>query len=139
MRPGVLDKLGLGPAIRFELRRFQAHSGIKCGASVPEALPSPAPAVATALFRILQECLTNVARHSGATRTSVRLDVRGNDLLLRVHDNGSGIAAEALDRPMSLGLLGMKERAAVLDGEVTIRRNRNRGTVVTVRIPNHET
>ena len=139
LRPGVLDKLGLGPAIRFELRRFQAHSGIKCGASVPDALPSPAPAVATALFRILQECLTNVARHSGATRTSVRLDVRGNDLLLRVHDNGSGIAAEALDRPMSLGLLGMKERAAVLDGEVTIRRNRNRGTVVTVRIPNHET
>lgn len=136
LRPGVLDKLGLGPAIRFEARRFHAHSGINCRVSVPDALLSPAPAVATALFRILQECLTNAARHSGATRTSVRLGVQGDDFFLRVHDNGKGIPDAALDCPQSLGLLGMKERAAMLGGDVDFRPNHKSGTVVTVRIPN---
>jgi PAS domain S-box-containing protein len=136
LRPGVLDKLGLGPALRFEARRFQAHSGIQCRASVPDALPNPTPAVATALFRILQECLTNVARHSGATSTSIRLDVRDDDLLLRIHDNGTGITDAALDDPQSLGVLGMKERAAILGGEVIVRPGNKGGTVVTVRIPN---
>ncbi len=135
LRPGVLDKLGLGPTIRFELRRFQARSGIRCRTAVPDTLPEPAPAVATALFRILQECLTNIARHSGATCTSVRLDRRGNDFLLRVHDNGTGITDEALALPQSLGLLGMKERATMLGGEVVFQPGRKGGTVVTVRIP----
>lgn len=135
LRPGVLDNLGLGPAIRFECRRFHARSGIPCRTGVPDTSPEPAPAVATALFRILQECLTNIARHSGATRTSIRLDMRGNDFLLRVHDNGTGITDEALALPQSLGLLGMKERAAMLGGEVVFQRSRKGGTVVTVRIP----
>ena len=135
LRPGVLDNLGLGPAIRFECRRFHTRSGIPCRTGVPDTLPEPAPDVATALFRILQECLTNVARHSRATRTSVRLDRRGNGFLLRVHDNGAGITDEALALPQSLGLLGMKERAAMLGGEVVFQRGRTGGTVVTVRIP----
>jgi len=138
LRPGVLDNLGLGPAIRFECRRFHTRSGIPCRTGVPDTLPEPAPSVATALFRILQECLTNVARHSGATRTSVRLDRRGNDFLLRVHDNGAGITDEALALPQSLGLLGMKERAAMLGGEVVFQRGHKGGTVVTVRIPDED-
>jgi PAS domain S-box-containing protein len=135
LRPVVLDHLGLGPAIRFELQRFQSRYGIVCRVSVSDAFPDPGPAVATALFRILQECLTNVARHSGASRTSVRLGVQGNDFLLRVHDNGCGITEEVADCPQSLGLLGMKERAAILGGGVVIRPNKNGGTVVTVRVP----
>jgi len=94
--------------------------------------------MATALFRILQECLTNVARHAGATRVLVRLGRHGGVVALRVLDNGSGITDAALDNSQSLGLLGMKERAAMLGGEVFFRRGTKRGTMVTVRIPIHE-
>jgi signal transduction histidine kinase len=138
LRPSVLDRLGLGPAIQGEMRRFQSRVGIQCKMSLPVSFPSLAPSVATAVFRILQECLTNVARHAGASRIVVRLGMRGNDVLLRVLDNGSGISASALRSGESLGLLGMKERAAGLGGDVRFQRGRRCGTLVTVRIPNRE-
>ena len=138
LRPGVLDRLGLCSAIQFELRRFQARAGIECRTSVPASLPALAPDVATALFRILQECLANVARHAGATRVLVRLGMRGEIVTLRVLDNGSGIGLAALNSPGSLGLMGMQERAATLGGDIFFRRGNKRGTLVTVRIPNHE-
>ena len=138
LRPGVLDRLGLCSAIQFELRRFQARAGIECRTSVPASLPALAPDVATALFRILQECLANVARHAGATRVLVRLGMRGDIVTLRVLDNGSGIGLAALNSPGSLGLVGMQERATTLGGGVFFRRGNKRGTMVTVRIPNHE-
>jgi signal transduction histidine kinase len=138
LRPGVLDRLGLCSAIQFELRRFQARAGIECRASVPASLPALAPDVATALFRILQECLANVARHASATRVLVRLGIRDGIVTLRVLDNGSGIGLAALNSPGSLGLMGMQERATTLGGSVFFRRGNKRGTMVTVRIPHHE-
>lgn len=138
LRPSVLDRLGLGPAILSEVRRFQARVELVCKTSIAPSLPVVVPGVATALFRILQECLTNVARHASASRVVVRLGMRGSDVTLRVLDNGSGISAAALGNQRSLGLLGMKERAALLGGEVLFRRGRKRGTLVTVRIPNRE-
>jgi signal transduction histidine kinase len=138
LRPGVLDRLGLCSAVQYEARRFHARSGIECRTSLPASPPRLTPDLATAFFRILQECLTNVARHAGATRVRIRLGTRGNVVALRVLDNGSGITAAALDSSLSLGLLGMKERASMLGGEVLFRRGTKRGTMVIVRIPIHE-
>lgn len=135
LRPSVLDRLGLEPAIRFEARRFATRSGIKCRTQATVALPALPPDVVTALFRAFQECLTNVSRHANATRVAVRLQVRGPDVLLTVQDNGSGISDAAISSLDSLGLLGIRERAAMLGGEAVFRRGRDRGTVVTVRIP----
>ena len=90
---------------------------------------------ATALFRILQETLTNVARHANATHVSVRLAEEDGILTLEVHDNGQGIAAEQLSASTSLGILGMRERALLLGGEFIISGAPGFGTTVKVRIP----
>jgi two-component system sensor histidine kinase UhpB len=138
LRPGVLDKLGLEPAIRFVIRQFSARTGIRCKIIAPSALPQVHPAAATALFRICEECLTNIARHSRATTACVSLAAtKGGDIAMRILDNGSGIASEAIDSSLSLGLLGMRERAASLGGEVLFHRRRRHGSAVTVRVPNH--
>jgi len=135
LRPGVLDRLGLGPALQYEARRFQERHGIKCRAVVPEALPDLHPDVVTALFRIFQECLTNVARHARADTIAAELEMKGDEACLRVRDNGVGIPEAALTSPASLGLIGMRERTAVLGGCAVFRRGKNSGTIVEVRIP----
>lgn len=138
LRPSVLDRMGLGPAIQGEVRRFQSRVGIPCKTSLAASFPCLVPSVATAVFRILQECLTNVARHAGASWVVVRLGMRGNEVVLRVLDNGSGISPAAAESRESFGLLGMQERAASMGGEVLFHRGKRYGTLVTVRIPNRE-
>jgi signal transduction histidine kinase len=135
LRPGVLDCFGVAAAIRSEIGRFQARSGIACRASLPETLTELPATSATAIFRMCQECLTNIVRHSGATHASVRMSVNGGDVVLRVHDNGKGITPESLEGPGSLGVLGMKERAAALGGKITFLRGKRHGTLVTIRVP----
>lgn len=135
LRPGVLDRLGLNAAVQFEGRRFQERTGITCRTRVPAALTGMAPEIVTAVFRMLQESLTNVARHAGATRVVVLLRVRDGKVTMRVGDNGVGIHPAAIESSKSLGLLGMKERAAALGGEVDLRRREKHGTIVTITIP----
>jgi signal transduction histidine kinase len=89
----------------------------------------------TAVFRILQEVLTNVIRHSNATRVDISLEQQGGDLLLKVADNGRGISEAAISDPKSLGILGMRERCLVLRGELEIKGIEGEGTTVTVRVP----
>jgi PAS domain S-box-containing protein len=135
LRPGTLDNLGLAAALRHEAAKFQERTGITCDLRLPEdslALPRMA---ATAVFRIFQETLTNVARHAKASRVRVELRPEGEQLMLLVEDNGQGISPEALSSPKSLGLLGMKERAAVLGGEVVVEPAAPAGTRVTFRLP----
>jgi signal transduction histidine kinase len=91
--------------------------------------------LSTAVFRVLQEALTNVARHAGAERVDVRLEVADGSLLLQVCDDGKGIRNEAINDPRSLGLLGMRERARRLGGTVTFAQRETRGTAVTFRWP----
>ena len=93
------------------------------------------PDLTTTVFRIFQETLTNVARHAKASRVQIRLRAEGDEVVLEVEDNGRGITPEALSSPKSLGLLGMKERAAVLGGEVTVEPGQQGGTKVTFRLP----
>ncbi|MDB6111337.1 MAG: putative Histidine kinase, partial [Pedosphaera sp.] len=135
LRPGTLDRLGLEAAIESEAESFQSRTGIQCEWSLP-TVPLALPAEhATAVFRIFQEVLTNVARHARATRVVVCLN-RGEDCLeLQAEDNGIGIKESDVANPKALGLLGMQERAAILGGTVTFRGNSKEGTTVTVQIP----
>jgi PAS domain S-box-containing protein len=135
LRPGVLDELGLAAAIEWQARDFEKRSGIRCDCSMPAAPIPIGPDEATAVFRIFQEMLTNVARHAEATAIRVRLSIVKGWLALSVHDNGRGISASAQAGNDSLGLLGMRERAAQCGGTFTIQRAEEAGTVAHVRIP----
>jgi PAS domain S-box-containing protein len=136
LRPSALDKLGLGPALQFEARRFEERTGIHCEVRLPEAEPVLTTQQATALFRMFQESLTNVARHAEARTVEVELRAEAGAIILTVQDDGRGITEADIARPESLGLLGMKERAELLGGEIIFQRKAGRqGTVVTARIP----
>ena len=135
LRPGTLDNLGLAAALQYEAGRFQERTGIACHVAVPEPSPDLSLDVATAVFRIFQETLTNVARHAEAKEVRCDFRAEGDQIVLRIEDNGKGISPEALTNPKSLGLLGMQERAGVLGGEVQVEPGKARGTRVTLRLP----
>lgn len=135
LRPGVLDELGLVAAIGWQAGEFQKRTGIRCRLTLP---PDPVPVefdVSTAAFRIFQELLTNVARHSRATRVDVELAFGQGAVVLDVADNGVGIREESSSGRKSLGLLGMRERALRLGGEVCVEARPARGTRVRVSLP----
>ncbi|MDP9169213.1 MAG: PAS domain-containing sensor histidine kinase [Acidobacteriota bacterium] len=133
LRPPVLD-LGLAAAVEWQVQEFQARSGVSCGVRLllREVVPSNA---STAMFRIFQETLTNVARHAWATRVEVVLQKQGDRLVLLIHDNGCGFDQVDPSLSQSLGLLGMRERAAVLGGHVDISSAPGKGTTVAAWIP----
>ncbi len=135
LRPVVLDSLGLCAAVEWQARDFQDHSGVQCHASVPADELTVGHDAATAVFRILQECLTNVQRHAHATNVEVSLRQEAGQLLLRVEDNGRGIRVKQLRDPRSIGLVGMRERALLLGGKLEIRSHPGAGTVIEMRVP----
>ena len=135
LRPGILDDMGLVAAMEWAAEEFQARTGTKCEVSLPGVDIALDPERATALFRILQETLTNVARHTNATRVDVHLAKENKNLILEGRDNGQGIDQEQLSESRSLGILGMRERALLLGGELTISGAPGKGTTVRVRIP----
>jgi len=135
LRPAILDDLGLGAAIAWQSREFEKRTGIACTLELPSERPRLPAQAAVALFRIVQEALTNVARHAGAARVWVRLEVTEEAATLTVSDDGRGAGSDELGRPSSLGVLGMRERALVLGGSVTIAGTPGAGTTVVARIP----
>jgi signal transduction histidine kinase len=135
LRPEALDELGLPAAIKWQAREFQLRAGIRCNVSVPAVDLVLDQERATALFRIFQELLTNVARHAAATKVDVTLRQAEGSLLLEVTDDGCGIAETKIRSPSSLGLLGMRERAAPFGGRLEIGPRRGKGTSVRVLIP----
>jgi PAS domain S-box-containing protein len=135
LRPGVLDDLGLVAALEWAAEEFEARTGTRCRLDLPEEDIEIDQERATAMFRIFQETLTNVARHADATEVAVRLAKENSDLTLEVHDNGRGISEEQLSGGRSLGILGMRERAALLGGEFGVIGGPKNGTTVRVRIP----
>jgi signal transduction histidine kinase len=136
LRPGILDHLGLVAAIEWQANEFQARTGVVC--RFAHALDKTVldEELNTAFFRIFQEVLTNVIRHAGATRVEVDLYEEDGRLILEVRDNGRGIRPEQISNLKSIGLLGMRERAALLGGEVRIHGAPRKGTTVAVSIPN---
>lgn len=135
LRPGVLDKFGLPAAVEWQCQEFARRTGLACTFQLPEGQPSPSSELSTALFRILQEALTNVARHSGAKSVRVELNVSGGAAALVVRDDGRGVTDEELSAPVSLGLLGMRERAEALGGSLLVERGATGGTVVKAVVP----
>ena len=136
LRPSVLDDLGLAAAIEAEASRFEQRTGIECELSLPDD-PSlhVESSAATAIYRIVQEALTNVSRHANASRVELRLRQRPEELLLEIRDDGRGITHAQTDDPFSLGLIGIRERAGLAGGSVRIEGIAGRGTIVSVRIP----
>lgn len=135
LRPGVLDTLGLSEAIDWQSREFARRSGIKGETKLchqPQGLPTER---ATAFFRIFQEILTNIARHSHARKFFVEMAEAGPELILTVRDNGIGITPEQVRAPQSLGLIGMRERALIFGGSVLVDGQSGKGTTVTVKMP----
>jgi PAS domain S-box-containing protein len=135
LRPGLLDDFGLVAAIEWHAQEFEQRTGVSCRVTseLDETILSPEQA--TALFRIVQEALTNVARHAAATTVQVRIMQDGNQLLLSVEDNGRGIGEEILSSARSLGVIGMRERATLLGGELQVTDSRDGGTRVVARVP----
>jgi signal transduction histidine kinase len=136
LRPPILDDLGLPAAIEWQAREFQARTNIQCHIDPDDVVVDFKDERATALFRIFQEILTNVARHANATRVDVELRAEEGNLTLEVRDNGRGIAKEKKPgRVLSLGIVGMRERATMLGGQLAIHGKPGKGTTVTVSIP----
>jgi signal transduction histidine kinase len=134
LRPVVLDDLGFVGAIRAYLIDVERRAAIRCVLCAPSG-DVPIGERATALFRILQEALTNVVRHAKATRVEVSLSMEAGRVRLVVDDNGRGVPAAAVTNPRSLGLLGMRDRAVLIGGEVSVAGRPGAGTTVTVELP----
>jgi signal transduction histidine kinase len=135
LRPGILDNFGLSAAIEWQAAEFQNRTGIQCQLN---AIPDdfyPGEEISSAIFRIFQELLTNVARHANATRVSISLSKRRKTLILEVQDNGKGISEKENFKTNSFGLLGVRERVALLHGKFSIKGVAGQGTSVTIRIP----
>jgi two-component system, NarL family, sensor histidine kinase UhpB len=136
LRPGVLDHLGLVAAIEWQANEFQNRTGIRCDVHARVREPLPDQNLATTFFRIFQETLTNVIRHAGATHVWVDLREADGHITLEVKDNGRGIDRTEIFNTKSMGLLGMRERAALLGGIFKIgSAPQGKGTRVRVSIP----
>lgn len=135
LRPGLLDDLGLAAAIEWQAAEFEKRAGISCDVTI-----SPKDLVidrerSTAVFRIFQEAMTNVARHAKATRVKIHLEERPDRIVLRVEDDGKGITKKQIQNPRAFGLIGIRERVHFLSGEVSIHGVPNKGTTVMIEIP----
>jgi len=135
LRPSVLDQLGLADAIEWQAKDFAARTGLALELDIRCESPSPSGAVASAVFRMLQEALTNVAKHANATQVKVALNVEPFSLSLDISENGRGITRDELRGSHSLGLLGLRERALALGGSVNVFRDASAGTTVALRLP----
>ncbi|HKA39258.1 MAG TPA: response regulator [Burkholderiales bacterium] len=135
LRPELLDEAGLAAAIGWHARDFQQRTGIRCLVDVPPDSDGLDMERSTAVFRIFQEVLTNVARHANATRVDVSMRRDDTRFTLEVRDNGKGITPGTIHDPRSLGLLGMRERVLPFDGRIEISGSRGKGTRVVVLLP----
>ena len=135
LRPEILDELGIKDAIEWETQIFRNRTGIECEFITNLNEQNLERDQATALFRILQETLTNIARHANATEVKVTLNHEDNELIMEITDNGKGITDAETQGEKSLGILGMRERTMLLGGEFKIQGISGKGTKVIVRIP----
>lgn len=135
LRPGALDELGLVKTVHSTAREFQGHTGIPCRFATNIGKTKLDRAGSVAIFRIVQAALTNVARHSNASKAMITLMKTRKDVVLTVKDNGKGITKKSASSLHSLGIIGMRERAVALDGTLTLTGSRSQGTILTVRIP----
>ncbi|MGE3849887.1 MAG: sensor histidine kinase [Gammaproteobacteria bacterium] len=136
LRPSIIDNLGLSAAINMHCEEFERRNGLPCRVECAEDFPEVEPATAIALFRVAQEALNNISKYAEASQVHIHLSYSDAGITLRVVDDGVGIDLAAGDKPLSHGLLGMRERMAQLDGRCEVRRGEaGLGTVVEVFVP----
>ena len=135
LRPGVLDKLGIDAAIEWQLNQFQAKTKMICKQNIKELSFTVNNFKSTTIFRIFQEILTNIIRHSQANEVIVSFSNDHDNIVLNVKDNGVGILNTDLESVDSLGLLGMQERATIVGGKFKINGMKKGGTEVNISIP----
>jgi signal transduction histidine kinase len=139
LRPSLLDDLGLLPALRSLVADFSERSGIRTELAVPAVMPPLSREAELALFRALQEALSNVLRHADARSVDIGVTVVPNEVLLRVSDDGrglpEGVNPERLELQGHMGLAGMRERITALGGTVRLRRRNGSGALLEVRVP----
>jgi PAS domain S-box-containing protein len=135
LRPSVLDDLGLVAAVKWQAQQFEARAGIVCQIDSSVEKVDLNREKATAVFRILQEALTNVLRHAHATRVNITMEKEEDEFILQISDNGKGITEDERAGPRSLGLIGMRERAHLVGGRIEITGIAGRGTVLSLRVP----
>ncbi|MBL8195250.1 MAG: PAS domain S-box protein [Blastocatellia bacterium] len=135
LRPTILDDLGLVPAIEWAIKEFQSRTEMECNLVIEPKDFNVEIHLATTIFRVLQEALTNVARHANATKLDVILRKTTNAIFLEIKDNGQGITETEVSNPKSLGLIGIRERVLAWQGKVSIVGNFRQGTTLSVEIP----
>jgi len=137
LHPPLLDEMGLLSALRWYTEGFESRSGIETKLEVPDEFPRLGAEVETAIFKITQESLTNVARHAAATKVEAQVSIYDDRLILTVTDNGKGFDILKIGHRKTLGLLGMKERSLVMGGKYDITSQPGHGTTVLVSVPLH--
>jgi signal transduction histidine kinase len=135
LRPKILDTVGLTAAVEWHIREFTKRTSIEVKLLQPDKLPSIDDAMTTGVYRIIQEALTNIARHSEATRAEVALQLNDSELKVEITDNGKGIDQAMIVHPESLGILSMQERARTLGGRVIFTSSPGKGTCVVLTAP----
>lgn len=135
LRPEILDELGIIEAIRCQAQEFEQRNQIESVTFLPTQELSIDRNFAIAIFRIVQEALTNVARHAEATQVIIQLKMKDDNLFLEISDNGKGIAHEDIESSKSFGLIGLRERVSSFNGKFDIYKKQNGGTVVSVVMP----
>ncbi|MBT8381046.1 MAG: sensor histidine kinase, partial [Ignavibacteria bacterium] len=135
LRPNILDELGLIAAIEWQTQEFKKTTGKLFSLSFSSNEVIIDKEKSTVMFRIFQEAVTNIIRHASADHVYIALNYNHPKLILEVRDNGLGISSEQIKNPRSLGIIGMKERALAVGGEVTIEGIPTKGTTVNVEIP----
>jgi signal transduction histidine kinase len=135
LRPVILHDLGLVEAMKWQIEEFEKRFGIPVKAWFNGATQEIEPKIAINVFRMFQEALTNIARHSGATQAEVRLEADGERIMLEVADNGKGLTVEEIKTKRTFGLLGMKERALMIGGEFRIEGQPGKGTRIRIKVP----
>jgi signal transduction histidine kinase len=135
LRPGLLDEAGLLAAIEWAAKQFEARTGMICRLESSEGNLRLSPEQSTAVYRVFQEALTNILRHAEATTVGITMKDEAGEFVLTIADDGKGITAEQQSGVATLGILGMRERAHLIGGEVTIAAAEGGGTAVTLRVP----
>ena len=135
LRPPILQDFGLSAAIEWYLEDFQKRTGIQCSADINPNIPKGKKGLRLMLFRVFQESMTNILRHTGATKVNVQLKIASGLLTLKVKNNGKGITKSEMENPRSFGITGIRERVRFWGGQSCFKGTPNRGTTMTVTIP----
>lgn len=136
LRPRLLDQLGFLPAIEWQLKDFQSRTGISCSLHVDDENFDFNVIDSTALFRIFQESITNIARHAKANSVEINIEtLHGESLKMSIKDNGKGLCENSQEKEQSLGIIGMKERALILGGNLDVKSVPGGGTEVFLEVP----